>query len=257
MRSKVARMVRRLGMRDAFSYLAKTKLVDRLVVSTRSGRRLFAEGTLGARGAERPLRFRYGTSDASVFWQVFVCEDYAPVCHGDANVIVDCGANVGYTSAYLASRYPGARVLAIEPDAANCAMVARNLASYGSRITVINKAIWSTPGPLKLVAPEAARGEWGIQVRACAPGEAPDVDATTIPELMQHAGIREIDILKVDIEGAELALFGGSPPWLAAVRNIIIEYHGERCREAFFASVARAGFAARELGHRMALATRA
>lgn len=75
-----------------------------------------------------PLRCRAGTSDQGVFNQIFVqraCQCLDDVASAD--LIVDCGANVGYSSAYFLSRFPGATVIAVEPDAQNFAALEWNL----------------------------------------------------------------------------------------------------------------------------------
>ena len=47
-----------------------------------------------------------------------------------------------------------------------------------------------------------------------------------------------VDLLKVDIERAELSVFGESAGlWLLKVRNICIELHGKDCEEVFFAAL--------------------
>jgi hypothetical protein len=66
------------------------------------------------------------------------------------------------------------------------------------------------------------------------PGQAADLQATSIPALLEESGFAEIDLLKLDIEGAEAVLFSGDCDWLGRVRNIVIELHGEACRQSFF-----------------------
>ena len=253
---KMVRLVRQLGAWNAFAYILKIKCLDRLVATKGGIRSRLRHGTLRVRGIAKPLSFRYGTSDPLVFWQVFVREDYRAACVGDPKIIVDCGANVGYTSAYFANRYPQAQIFALEPDRNNREVMFLNLRGFGSRVTIINKAVWSKVGGLRIVAaPPGSRGEWGIHVRECQSAEDPDVLATTLDVLMKENGLCAIDILKLDIEGAELELFGpGCDAWLSAVKTIIVELHGPRCKEVFSRAVTCAGFTSRELGNRMVLA---
>jgi hypothetical protein len=43
-----------------------------------------------------------------------------------------------------------------------------------------------------------------------------------------------VDLLKLDIEGSEAEIFNsGAPPWLGAIRNIVIEFHGAECEVLF------------------------
>jgi FkbM family methyltransferase len=181
-----------------------------------------------------PIELRIGSTDADVYGQVLVDEQYAVVADGYAvEVIVDCGANVGYTSAYLLSRFPQARVVAIEPFPANALLCRRNLAPYGSRATVIEAAVWSHC--TRLVLDHAGGKEWGVGVRAARQGEAGEIEAIDLPSL----GLNRIDILKIDIEGSEAELFAkNTDRWLPSVSNIAIEFHGAECERQFRTAMA-------------------
>ena len=70
----------------------------------------------------RTVLCRAATSDPWVLWDVFCSEFQAPPSEvPDPRCIVDLGANVGYTAAYFASKYPASRVFAVEMDADNYA----------------------------------------------------------------------------------------------------------------------------------------
>lgn len=180
-----------------------------------------------------PIELRIGSTDADVYGQVLIDEEYAAVADDHAAVIVDCGANVGYTSAYFLSRFPESRVVAIEPFPDNAEMCRRNLAPYGSRATVIEAAAWSHC--TRLVLDDAGGNEWGVQVRAARQGEVGGIEAIDLPSL----GLDHIDILKIDIEGSEANLFAESTDrWLARVSNIAIELHGAECERRFNTTMA-------------------
>ena len=175
-----------------------------------------------------PIELRINSTDADVYRQVLVQEEYAAVADGYMETIVDCGANVGYTSAYLLSRFPDAQVVALEPFPANAELCRRNLAPYGQRATVLEAAVWSHSG--RLVLDHAGGNEWGVRVRATRAGECGDIEAIDLPSL----GLNRIDLLKIDIEGSEATLFAnGTNRWLPHVSNIAIELHGKECEEQF------------------------
>jgi FkbM family methyltransferase len=176
-----------------------------------------------------PIELRLASTDAEVYEQVLADEQYAAVADINAvGVIVDCGASAGYTSAYLLSRFPQARVVAIEPYPANAALCRRNLAPYGSRAAVIEAAIWRQC--TRLVLDHSGGNEWGVRVRAARPGETGEIEAIDLPSL----GLDRIDLLKIDIEGSEADLFAGDTDrWLPSVSNIAIEFHGNACEQQF------------------------
>jgi FkbM family methyltransferase len=181
-----------------------------------------------------PVEVRVGTSDVSVYRQVLVDREYGALdAVEDVQVIVDCGANVGYAGAYLLSRHPRARLIALEPFPANAEQCHRNLRHYG-RAEVRRAAIWSRDGKLAMDCLQPGN-EWGVTVHEAAPGEAGDVDALAIPSL----GEPRIDILKIDIERSEIELFGNAAErWLPSVRNIAIELHDQACEDVFFRALA-------------------
>jgi hypothetical protein len=99
--------------------------------------------------AQFPLRCRPNTTDHAVFRQIFVEREYQCLDHiRDARLIIDCGANVGYASAYFLSRFPGSHVIAVEPDPGNFELLKANLAPYGNRCRLVNSAVWSKPAGL-------------------------------------------------------------------------------------------------------------
>ena len=194
--------------------------------------------TIKPRKAMYPLVARgSGSSDLEVFHQIFQFDEYA--CIRDispARVILDLGANVGYSSAYLLSCFRGAKVVAVEPDPANFKICSKNLAPYGNRAQVVPGAVWSKKCELVLSRGTFGDGrEWASQVHESdGKGAQPTVEAWDVPSLMRLAGSDYVDLLKIDIEGSELELFGNnSSLWLPKVRNICIELHGDDCTAMF------------------------
>jgi FkbM family methyltransferase len=191
---------------------------------------------LSVKDIKYPVYCRHGTSDKFVFDQIFIEEEYAGLGKlENVHWIIDCGANVGYSAVYLLNKYPQAKVIAIEPDPGNFELCSMNLAPYGDRAYVINSAIWSSTVDLVIHRPLQDNGEWAIQVRPCKPGETPALNAIGIKSLFEDFNLDRVDILKVDIETAELEVFGHNyQEWLKKVKYIAIELHGKECEEVFF-----------------------
>lgn len=187
---------------------------------------------LESRHCATPLYARAGTSDLGVFYQIFVEREYA--CLDDAHdvrFIIDCGANVGYSSAYLLNRFPAARLIAIEPDTENFRMLQMNLEPYRDRCTLIKAGVWSRSTGL-VVSPvqQGSQDEWGITVRECRPGEAAMVDAVDLGSLLRESHEPRISILKIDIEGSEREVFASNVDgWIDRFDNLVIELHGDDC----------------------------
>jgi len=234
--------------RDAFRALGAREAA-RFLRQRFGGLRPGQVGTLHPPDAAHPLFARGGSTDLRVFQQVFVEREYG--CLDDAagvELVIDCGANVGYSSAWFLSRWPGARVLAVEPDAENFAALRRNLAPYGARATLLRAGLWSHPCGLRMEE-SAFRGggAWARQVRETRPGEEPGLPAFDVPSLLERAGAARASVLKIDVEGAEAVVFAGACDWLDRVDNLVIELHDDShfgdARAAFFRAIEGRGFA--------------
>ncbi len=178
--------------------------------------------------AQYPLGCRANTSDFEVFYQIFIDREYS--CFDDledVKLVVDCGAYVGYSSAYFLSRFPHAEVVAIEPDDRNFELLTQNLRPYGGRARPVRSAVWSHSVDLVNAESKFRDGrEWARQFRVPESGKAGTVPAVDIGTVLHESGNEQISILKVDIEGAEAVILSrGYESWLPKVENIAIELH--------------------------------
>lgn len=70
-----------------------------------------------------------------------------------------------------------------------------------------------------------------------------EIDRTTIPSFLGHYSIPRVDILKMDIEGAEAAIFLSNPEaWLSRTELLIIEMHGPKIESLLSRSLNENGF---------------
>jgi FkbM family methyltransferase len=197
------------------------------------------------------MLLRRADSDVLVLWQAFGMRECDIDLPTEPRFIVDGGAYVGYTSVFFANKYPGARVVAVEPSNSNGALLRVNTRDFPN-IHVLPMGLWSEPAHLKIVNPEAL--SWGFRFATVPPGTPGAVEAISIPALMARFGADRIDILKLDIEGAEEALFSsGCEQWLDKVGAIIVEVHGAPCERAVHDAVASRPFDASRQGEKIVL----
>ena len=168
------------------------------------------------------------TSDLPIFNQVFLQSDYnSRHLPESASSIVDLGANIGLSTVFFALKYPQARILSVEPDPGNFSLLLTNTAALGSRIQTEEAAVWTEDGMVSLHTEDSSGrplGHWGAQV-SCSSGQY-QVAAYRLSTLLQKVGMEAVDILKVDIEGAEVELFeADSSGWLSRTKLILIETH--------------------------------
>lgn len=184
------------------------------------------------------FRARFDSSDIAVFNQIFLEKEYG--CLKDIEhpkLIIDCGANVGYSSIWFLNQYPQAHLVAIEPDAENFKLCRQNLLPYGKRISLYQTAVW--PDEKDLVIVKWQQGmpgmEWATQVRECRAEEKPDSRGMNIASILRKSSFEAIDILKLDVEKAESMIFSKNySEWLPKVKNIVIELHDKECEDIFF-----------------------
>ncbi len=176
------------------------------------------------------MNIRLRTSDLAVVAQVFVDGEYDTDYGIEPDFIVDAGANIGASPIYFANRFPGARVVAIEPDSANYAILESNVRRW-PQITPVHAALWPEDAMVELSDP--GYGTWGYQASVSQDGSIP---AMSMSRLLESTGLERVDLLKIDIEGAERELFDASGDWIHRVEAIVIELHDQQtpgCDEAF------------------------
>jgi FkbM family methyltransferase len=200
-------------------------------------------------GSEVKLLVRPGTTDVIVFNDVFHGKEHEWIFSTPPQVILDAGAYTGLSTSYFAIRYPQARVIALEPDTQNFALLKRNVSSF-KNVQAIKGALWSQSGALILTDPGS--GSWAFRVTepaapsvdstnvASEPSNGSRVQAFSVPDIMRECGVDRIDLLKLDIEGSEKEVLSDSDSWIRHVSAISIELHDRfkpGCSRAFFNAI--------------------
>jgi FkbM family methyltransferase len=187
-----------------------------------------------------PFQLRIPSSDIPTYEQVFIDREYDFLVQTQPNVIVDAGANIGLTSIYFANKYPGAKIIAIEPEQSNFVLLKENVEQYPN-IVPIQAALWDKNETINLIDP--GLGKWGFMTeksnssKTLTSNNLHTVSALTVNKIMQDYNLTKIDILKMDIEGAEKEVFSNTSSWIENVDSIIIELHERMkvgCNRSFY-----------------------
>lgn len=174
---------------------------------------------------KHPIRLRLRSTDIELCQEVLVKTQYESKLPKSPKVIVDAGANIGLTAIFFANRYPGARIIAVEPDSSNYEMLRKNIAPY-SNIVAVRAALWNENKEINLIDPGAGQTAYQTHDGSGVPNlRLQVVPGITLDRLMSDFDIRFIDLLKVDIEGSEKEVFERSSPWISSVGVIAIEIH--------------------------------
>ena len=187
-------------------------------------------------GLPNPIILRAGTSDLEVYKKIFIDEEYALPFDSPILSIIDLGANTGMASLYFHRAFPNAQIVTVEPDPANFEILTRNLNGIPN-VKPIRAAVWTHDGEIQLFDPGI--GAWGLQVSENATSSAPSVTvpAISLPSLLREFPSGHLDLLKIDIEGAEKEILEAADSWIPTVNAIVIELHDRYkpgCSRAFY-----------------------
>src|SRR5262245_9698285 len=197
--------------------------------------------TLSPEMGGRTFFFRKGSSDEDVIQQAFTQRHYdlswlSPSRHaelmtfvekraadGARPLVVDAGANIGASPVFFACSLRNAKIVAIEPDAANVQVMRKNV--EGLDIEVVQGALASAAGRSKVTDP--GQGHWAFRtVETTGDPNGPSVPNITVSEIYaRHQSGFFPAIVKIDIEGAEKDVFKRSTEWVQTTPLIIIELH--------------------------------
>jgi FkbM family methyltransferase len=160
---------------------------------------------------------RSHTSDISVLNEQLLGDAYGGITRHarEPETIVDLGANTGLVARWLMHRYPGARLICVEPEQANVELLLKNVRHAAK---VVPACIG---GHERTVSLSTSDGAWAFTI-ADGEGETPVI---TMDRLIDEHGLERIDVLKCDIEGAEAELFDDAP-WIDRVGMAVVECHG-------------------------------
>jgi FkbM family methyltransferase len=189
---------------------------------------------------------RRSSGDLFIFYEILLHRVYCLPTEGEGSgqvaEILDCGGNIGITALYFASRYPNARIISVEPLPDNLALLQKNAAGV-RRILPLWGCISDADGERFL---STDRPAWGNAITDDAGGCK--VPSYSIDTILKRYNIDVLDILKVDIEGAEEQVFAARADFLRKTRLVVIELHGDYTLDRFQADLSRYDFVASNPG---------
>lgn len=177
--------------------------------------------------------------DLTTAWVVFYGNEYE-VRKGD-EVVVDLGANYGMFSLHASRLAPNSKIIAVEPFPSTFRRLQETMVSnkLDDRVKIMQVAVVGEAREVLIDdnpdLPSHARkisGSSGVKV-----------EGLTLPMLFERFRLNRVDLLKVDVEGAEYELFSNlTSDDLKIVSRIGLEYHEGYNSESLFKYIESLGF---------------
>lgn len=166
------------------------------------------------------VEYRSASDLRGQYSEIFVRRHYAVKMATPEPVIVDAGGNIGMSAIWFKQNYPGAKLTVYEADPELAAILARNLAAANiSEVDVRNSAVWIHDGFVNFEC--SGRDSGAINPQGGTRIAAVDL-ASNIPE--------RVDLLKLDVEGAEYAIIERlcQTGAVSRIQNLVAEVHVKR-----------------------------
>ncbi len=166
------------------------------------------------------------------------------------NVIVDIGANEGHWALYMHQHHPDAAIIAIEPNPNPLDLMKRNIISNNlENITVLPVAICdsNTTSTFETIDNVTSLGSFAIDRK-----ERPwltdervrliEVQCKRLDDLLELQDYDTVDLIKIDVEGAEVEVLKSAKKTLQKTRRLEVEYNNNENRQIVIEMLQNEGF---------------
>jgi FkbM family methyltransferase len=163
--------------------------------------------------------YHYGRPFYDTYIELFVNQIYEFKTNKKHPIIIDCGANMGLSILYFSKKYPGSQIIAFEPDETVLSFLDKNIISQNIKnVELHKKAVWIEETELTFYTDYGLGGRIGTEYK------------NQVPKIIKSVRLKSflnkpIDMLKMDIEGAEYLILKDCEDELSNIENIFIEYH--------------------------------
>jgi FkbM family methyltransferase len=177
------------------------------------------------------VRYFDAANFAQLFREIFVNRLYDVPLASDAPKIIDCGSNIGMSILFFKNLYPKASIVGFEPNPLTFPTLRENIERNAlSDVALYQKALSDRPGTIEFFVKEHEPGALDVGMFAGSGATSVTVQAVQLSSYIDG----EVDLLKLDIEGAEELVLTdlAKQNKLRHVRNIVCEYHHHHRRDS-------------------------
>ncbi len=190
----------------------------------------YSKGTVNFK--HHQLQYIDSASLLFIYDEIFRKEIYKFKCDHSNPLIIDAGANIGLAIIYFKQLFRNSNIIAFEPDENVFQVLQKNMDSFGFKdVSLIKKGLWSEETELTFNAEGADAGRiLTSQI---------DAQVTKIQtiKLSNYLKNNKVDLLKIDIEGAEFEVLKEAEVYLKNVQNMFVEYHSFVGKEQYLAEL--------------------
>jgi FkbM family methyltransferase len=167
----------------------------------------------------KPFHFHDARCFYDSYQEIIVNEIYKFKTDSKTPYIIDCGANMGLSVLFFSKTYENAEIIAFEPEQPIYDVLIKNIENFGLKNTkAIKKAAWNSETTLEFFTDKGMGGS----VENVFQNQKPTIVETV--RLRDYLNKR-VDLLKLDIEGAEYTVLDDCRDVIKNVENIFVEYH--------------------------------
>jgi FkbM family methyltransferase len=186
------------------------------------------------RFAQNPIHICDGPSFLSAWDEIFINRIYdIPTASSERPTLVDAGANIGLAALYWKLRFGSFEYLGFEPDPDVAACCRENLRAWGIKGELIEAALGKSE---RLARFSRDRADGG---RLVSGGEALKDGLTVEVKRLAPLLPEKVDLLKIDVEGAEAEVLEDIAPCLNRVRLLFVEWHSRSGRPGLGVAIDR------------------
>ena len=164
-----------------------------------------------------------------LFDQMFIWREYAFKAESETPLIIDCGSNIGLSVIFFKREYPLSRIIAFEPDSKTFGFLKENIERNNLRnIEIHNSAVYDITGMIDFYSDLDRKSFVGMSVTKRLREKNLRLDTNKVQSVLLSDYLSEpVDLLKMDIEGAELKVIRElkHKNKLCLIRQMFIEYH--------------------------------
>ena len=177
-------------------------------------------------------------------WDSFIINYNRARFINKGDVVIEAGACIGATA--ISISHKADKVIAIEPDPLNFVFLRENIKLHRcENIILINKALWSSKREIKMYVASTFTGHSLMRPIALSKpfsGKIIKVEADTLDNIVAELNIKKVDVLLMNIEGAEMEALKGAEETLKKVKRISIDCHSRELKDKVINFLRARGF---------------